>query len=165
MKVTVIFGSNTGNRQEIIEKAISALALHAGEIMEMSSYYETEPWGFDSPEVFLNRIVLFDTALSPRDFLASCLQTEQQLGRVRHTGPRYQSRTIDIDILFYESIILNTPELTIPHPRITERNFVLIPLNELMPEFRHPVFNEAIADLLKKSPDHLLVKKLPDLNF
>lgn len=97
MKVTVIFGSNTGNRQEIIEKAISALALHAGEIIEMSSYYETEPWGFDSPEVFLNRIVLFDTALSPRDFWhPACKQNNNWGGfaiQVHATNPAQSTLT------------------------------------------------------------------------
>lgn len=162
MKVTVIFGSNTGNRQETIEKAISLLTVRTGKATGMSAYYETAPWGFDCPEAFLNRIVVFETTLSPQDFLAVCLQTEEQLGRIRHSGPRYQSRTIDIDILFYESVVLDSPALTLPHPRIAERNFVLVPLNELMPEFRHPVLHKTIAELLKKTPDRLSVKKLPD---
>ena len=97
------------------------------------------------------------------DFLQRCLETEKRLGRIRLAGgPRYSSRPIDIDLLFYDSVILNTPDLILPHPRMQERNFVLTPLAEILPDFVHPVFQKTIATLLQECPDKLEARKLPD---
>lgn len=160
MQAVTIFGSNSGNKKELITQAICRLS-SAGQIVLSSSFYETAPWGFECDEHFLNQITVFKTSLSPVDFLRLCLDTEKQLGRVRQTnGPRYSSRTIDIDLLFCDSLILDTPELILPHPRICERNFVLVPLAEIMPDFRHPVSEKTIARLLEESPDQSAVKKL-----
>lgn len=161
MEITVIFGSNTGLRQATIEKAIALLSARAGTVIRSSSYYETEPWGFECKETFLNRVVIFETNCTPETFMQICLETEKQLGRIRHTGPRYQSRCIDIDILFCESEILNTPHLTVPHPRICQRNFVLVPLEEIMPGFRHPVTGKTIQQILAESSDTSDVKRCP----
>lgn len=159
MRVTTILGSNSGNKRKIITETIHRLST-AGKIVMASSLYETEPWGFESGENFLNQVVVFETSLSPQEFLKHCLQAEQYLGRIRNPqGPRYASRPIDIDILFYDSIVLDSPELTIPHPRIAERNFVLIPLQEIMPDFIHPVFHKTITELQKECKDKLIVKK------
>ena len=119
-----------------------------------SSFYETAPWGFECDENFLNQVVVFQTRLSAFDFLQRCLETEKRLGRIRLAGgPRYSSRPIDIDLLFYDSVILNTPDLILPHPRMQERNFVLTPLAEILPDFVHPVFQKTIATLLQVSSD------------
>lgn len=160
MRAVTIFGSNSGDRQALITQAIRKLS-EAGRIVASSSFYETEPWGFECREHFLNQITVFETALSPEKFLETCLDTEKQLGRIRTTdGPRYSSRPIDIDLLFCDSRILNTSALTLPHPRMCERNFVLVPLAEIIPDFVHPVLGKSIATLLEESPDRLQVKKI-----
>lgn len=153
MEITVIFGSNTGDRQKTIEKAEALLSERAGILLKSSCYYETEPWGFECNDSFLNRIASFDTSLSPQEFLDICLKVEQELGRIRLDGVRYQSRTIDIDLLFCGSLSLNTPRLVVPHPRLAERNFVLVPLCEIMPDFIHPVLRKSIRQLLDICPD------------
>lgn len=159
MQATIILGSNSGNKREILPEAISRLS-SMGKIVGRSSLYETEPWGFSCEENFLNQVVVVETELSPRDFLEQCLSIEKQLGRVRHSGgPRYTSRPIDIDILFYDSLSINSPELTVPHPRLAERRFVLVPLAEIMPDFIHPLLHKSISALLSACPDQLVVKK------
>ena len=160
MLVTTILGSNSGNRQNILSEAIQMLS-SAGKITHQSALYETEPWGFTSNENFLNQVVVFETELSPQEFLNHCLAIEKRLGRVRYEGgPRYSSRPIDIDILFCDSRIVDSPELIVPHPRMAERRFVLAPLAEIMPDFVHPVFRKTITELLFSCPDTLVIKKL-----
>ena len=160
MEITVIFGSNTGQKRQLIEEAIRRLVGTAGPVLKASSYYETEPWGFSCAETFLTRVVVFNSRLDPENFLTKALEIEKQLGRVRHSGQQYESRTIDIDILFCDSLLIHTPELIVPHPRLAERNFVLVPLNEIMPHFEHPLLHRKISELLIQSPDKLSVKKI-----
>lgn len=163
MQVVTIFGSSQGNKHQIIKEAIDILSSKVGRVSMASSFYETAPWGFKCKENFLNQIVVFETVLSPQGFLVHCLATEKQLGRVRSNDiPRYTSRPIDIDILFYDSLILNTQELIIPHPRMCARNFVLTPLAEILPGFVHPVTGKTISELWAACPDKLPVKKMND---
>lgn len=163
MQVVTIFGSNSGDKFQLIKQAEIILSQKTGDVIAASSFYETEPWGFECNENFLNRVVVFETRLSPEDFLTACLDTEKILGRIRnYPAKHYASRPIDIDILFYDSLIVQTADLTIPHPRICERNFVLVPLNEILPAFVHPVFHQTIAELLKTCPDHLEVMAIPN---
>ena len=150
-EVTLIFGSNQGDRCALIERAMVLMEV-LGEVKCASSLYETEPWGFQAVRLFYNRVVTYFTDFAPEEVLRWCLKTEQRLGRER-AGVRYASRTMDIDILFYDSLVLSLPDLIIPHPRIALRNFVLIPLNEIMPDFIHPVSGKKIAELLVESPD------------
>lgn len=160
MQAVTIFGSNSGEKLELIKQAICRLS-ETGRIILSSSFYETAPWGFECRENFLNQITVFDTPLPPEEFLQTCLDTEKKLGRVRTVnGPRYSSRPIDIDLLFCDSRIIETPDLILPHPRLCERNFVLVPLAEIMPDFVHPVAGKTIARLLAESPDRLEVRKL-----
>ena len=149
MQVVTILGSNSGNKRQLITEAIRILSSTEQWVMA-SSFYETAPWGFECDENFLNQVVVFQTRLSAFDFLQRCLETEKRLGR------------IDIDLLFYDSVILNTPDLILPHPRMQERNFVLTPLAEILPDFVHPVFQKTIATLLQECPDKLQARKLPD---
>ena len=161
MQVITSFGSNQGNKFQILKAAAAALSDAVGRITGISAFYETTPWGFDCEENFLNQVIVFESQLSPTGFLQQCLKTEEKFGRIRYTpGPRYASRPIDIDMLFYDSLILNLPDLQLPHPRICERNFVLAPLAEIMPDFIHPVSGKTIAQLFRESPDSLQVKKL-----
>ena len=161
MTVATIFGSNQGDKYRILQAAVTTLSAAVGKVVRESSFYETAPWGFVCEECFLNQVVVFDTLLSPERFLYHCQETEKKLGRQRNLdGPRYSSRPIDIDLLFYGSQIVHTPDLVIPHPRIAERNFVLTPLAEIMPDFVHPVFRKTISELLALCPDKLAVKRL-----
>lgn len=160
MKVVIILGSNLGDRKKTIEEATNILVEKTGKLVAVSAFYETEPWGFESLDLFLNQVVVADTRLSPEQILQHCLETETQLGRTRSGSARYASRPIDIDILFCDSLVIDIPGLTIPHPRLQERNFVLAPLNELMPDFIHPVLYQKISALFNASPDTLKVRKL-----
>ncbi|MCM1030776.1 MAG: 2-amino-4-hydroxy-6-hydroxymethyldihydropteridine diphosphokinase [Oscillibacter sp.] len=162
MLTTVILGSNSGNKVEYIRQAMDFLSRQTGELVASSSLYETAPWGFESDEPFLNQVLRFETELPPEAFLQQALAIEKSLGRIRSSDVRYASRTIDIDLLFCDSEIIHTPILTLPHPRIAERRFVLTPLNEIMPDFIHPLLHKTISRLLAECPDPLAVNKLPE---
>ena len=157
MLVTLIFGGNQGDRKALLDEAIKEMST-IGKIEIRSSLYETAPWGFESENPFYNQIVVYNTELTPEEVLDKCQATEKQLGRVR-TGTQFTSRTMDIDILFCDSQIINTPRLTVPHPRLAQRNFVLAPLNEIMPAFIHPVIHKTIATLLSECTDTLKAEK------
>ena len=130
-------------------EACRLLDRQTGRIFRRSSVYRTESWGFKAPD-FLNQIVALETELDPWSVLASVLRIEEQLGRTRlpvTDGQRYASRTIDIDILFYDHWIVNTPRLQIPHPRIVGRRFVLTGLQEIMPDYIHPTEKKRVLTL------------------
>lgn len=135
--VFLSLGSNLGDRHALLLLAIDLLARRVGRLVRASSFIETEPWGFDSPNRFLNAVVLLHTDLSPHKVLAQTQAIERELGRTHKTGAdlSYSDRPIDIDILLYGDLHLSTPELTIPHPRMDERDFVLRPLRELLPDY------------------------------
>jgi 2-amino-4-hydroxy-6-hydroxymethyldihydropteridine diphosphokinase len=139
-------GSNVGEREEMLQAAIDRLQSRELRILRLSSIYETEPQGRRNQRWFLNLVVEAETDLFPRQLLGRIARIEQQLGRRRMlaNGPR----TIDIDILFYGNFIVETPELTIPHPRFAERRFVLAPMVELAPELRDPVSRRTMRELL-----------------
>lgn len=133
MKAVLGIGTNIGNRLENIENVYSSLSLLPNtKIIKKSSVYETEPWGYEQQDRFLNCAVLIETELSPNALLGACLGIEAALGRVRKfkNGPRI----IDVDVLLLENIELSTDELTVPHKLIRQRDFVLVPLHDLAPE-------------------------------
>src|SRR5882672_2584109 len=144
--VYLSLGSNVGDREQMLQATINQLNSSQVRITRVSSVYETEPQEQRNQRWFLNLVVEAETDLFPRQLLARIAKIEQQLGRRRMlaNGPR----TIDIDILFYGSFIVETPELTIPHPRFAERRFVLAPMVDLAPELRDPVTRRTIRDLL-----------------
>ncbi len=151
-RVTLLIGGNQGDRVGLLQQACNMIAEQIGAIVQLSSIYETEAWGFDAEQNFLNQAVVVETRLSAHEVLDKALFIESQLGRVR-TGNGYASRTMDIDILFVDNNCIDTPDLIVPHPRIQERNFVLVPLCEIMPNYVHPKMNKTIANLLKTSSD------------
>lgn len=144
-------GSNIGDRIGYIQQATSLLgALEAVTIIRTSAFYETEPWGMDSENWFVNAVVEIKTKLSPKELLQECQKIESLLGKSKKSdsNPKtYQDRTVDIDILFYNSEIVNEEDLIIPHKYLHLRAFTLVPLLELIPDFEHPVLHKNIADL------------------
>ena len=155
-------GSNLGDREENLRKALSLLR-DVGEITALSSVYETEPWGYAEQPSFLNLVCGFRTSLSPPELLALVQEVERRLGRVRTI--RYGPRTIDVDILLYGDRIVDTPDLQIPHPRIPERAFVLAPFAEIAPDVEHPTLKRPISALLADAPGRETVVKLGDLSL
>jgi 2-amino-4-hydroxy-6-hydroxymethyldihydropteridine diphosphokinase len=151
-------GTNLGDREENLKKAIENITAFAGEVMSFSQIYETEPWGFRSEDHFFNMVIHIKTSLKPVDLLKHLLKIEIQMGRVRGTE-KYSSRIIDIDILLYENEIINKPYLKVPHPMIPERKFVLVPLCDIAPEKIHPVLKKTFAVLLKECKDDSKIKR------
>jgi 2-amino-4-hydroxy-6-hydroxymethyldihydropteridine diphosphokinase len=151
-------GTNLGNRELNLERAVSAIGLSIGTVVISSSIYQTEPWGFHSDEEFLNMVVKTETDMAPIVLLERILSIESVMGRVR--GPEhFSSRLIDIDILLYEDMIINEENLKIPHPLLQDRRFVLVPLCQLAAELIHPVLKKTYGELLEECEDKGIVKK------
>jgi len=162
-KCHLLLGSNLGNRTENIFKALNLIELQIGRISSVSAFYETEPWGFNSPEQFLNKAAIVETRHSPHEILSQIHQIEKNLGRERMTRSDYASREIDIDILFFDDEIINTETLVIPHPQLQNRKFALIPLAEISSEKIHPVIKKSVYQLLEECPDQLMVNKYKEV--
>ena len=155
--VYLSLGSNVGDRAAHIAKAVSALAAAGIRVLRQSLLYRTEPVDFRAQTWFLNAVVEAETSLMPRKLLRTIQEVERILGRRRMVsrGPR----VIDIDILLYGANTIRTAELEIPHPRLQQRRFVLVPLAELAPNLRHPTVRLSIAELLAQTPDRSRVVK------
>jgi 2-amino-4-hydroxy-6-hydroxymethyldihydropteridine diphosphokinase len=149
--VYIALGSNLGDRAGMLERAIAAMNSAGISVVRQSSLYVTEPVGAPGQGWCLNAVVEAETSLLPLQLLHTLLKIERELGRRRLTphGPR----AIDLDILFYGSSVIRSRELEVPHPRLTERRFVLIPLAQLAPDFRHPVSHKSVNQLLAETPD------------
>jgi len=158
----ILLGGNLGDKKSVFAQARTILENTVGKIAAQSALYETEPWGFDSEDLFWNQVLEISTVLSPDEVLQQTQKTETELGRIRKVN-QYDSRIIDIDILFYGDRIINQANLIIPHPRIQDRKFTLIPLGEIAPDFIHPVFQKNIRQLLEECTDVLKVVKVHDL--
>lgn len=157
----LLIGGNLGNRIENLTKAISAIEKDIGKIIKVSTIYQTASWGITDQPDFLNQVLLVTTKFSAAETMQIILSVENKMGRIRTL--KNASRIIDIDILFFNDEIINSRLLTIPHPEIQNRKFVLIPLNEIAPQLLHPVFKQSIQNLLSTSKDKLEVKPLTDL--
>lgn len=158
-KLYILLGGNLGDKHYIFSETTKKLATQIGLITKQSAIYETEPWGFESEDMFWNQALEIETELTPEKILAQTHLIELELGRIRKEN-QYNSRLIDIDILFIDTQVINTDNLVIPHPRIQDRKFVLVPLCEIVPELVHPVFQKTIHRLLDECTDGLQVKKL-----
>lgn len=143
-------GTNIGDRRGNLLAATALLSERVGSILTLSAVYETEPWGFDSENNFLNAVLALETNLSPVELLHITQQIEIEMGRIQKSHDGYQDRIIDIDILLYDDLILQTEHLTLPHPLMHRRIFVMKPLAEIVPDLLHPVFRKTMRQLLRE---------------
>jgi 2-amino-4-hydroxy-6-hydroxymethyldihydropteridine diphosphokinase len=159
----LLLGSNIGNRTEWIEKGITAIITKIGEIVAISAIYETEAWGLKEQPDFLNVVIAVKTDIIPEELLAVIIQIEHSLERQREI--KWGERTLDIDILFYDDLIVQKDNLKIPHPHLHERLFTLLPLAEIAPGLKHPVTGKTITDLLNETHDKLEVRKKGEIHL
>ncbi len=145
-------GSNLGDRTDNLDKAISLIHVRLGSVENVSAYYESEAWGFESKNAFLNCCLELRTSLDALDLLEGLLGIEKEMGRKR-SGLGYADRTVDLDLLLYGQQVHDHPKLKLPHPGMAARRFVLEPLAEIAPALQHPVEGKSIAALLAECPD------------
>ncbi|MBI4475318.1 MAG: 2-amino-4-hydroxy-6-hydroxymethyldihydropteridine diphosphokinase [Acidobacteria bacterium] len=157
MRIYLALGSNLGDRESYLRAGLAGLAKRGIQILRCASVYSAEPKDVLDQPWFLNTVILGSTTLSPRELLHACLDVEAESGRRRNgtKGPR----TLDIDIIFYDSLIVNENGIAVPHPRFAERRFVLVPLAELSPDFVDPISGKTIRNLLLMSTDAAEVQR------
>jgi 2-amino-4-hydroxy-6-hydroxymethyldihydropteridine diphosphokinase len=155
----LLSGSNEGDRAGYLQSAATYLRKEAGELLECSHIYESASWGFDHPSPFLNQAIKISTRLEPQELLEVLHQIEARCGRRRDGDDDYQPRTLDIDILLYDDVVMETDQLAIPHPRLHLRRFALKPLAEIAPGHIHPQFDKNIIRLLEECSDDGVVMK------
>ena len=147
-KAYLSLGTNIGNKRGNLVKAAALLAERVGDILALSDIYETEPWGFESLNTFLNAALILETTAEPLELLDATRLIEIELGRIEKSKEmQYEDRIIDIDLLMYEDVIMQTDRLTLPHPLMHKRLFVMDPLVEIAPDVVHPVFHKTISQL------------------
>jgi len=157
-KVYLSIGSNKGNRSVLINKAIDEIEKKIGKIISRSSMYQSKSWGFDSND-FYNLNLLIDTDIEPKSLLINLKKIEKSMGREDIDGS-YSDRFIDIDILFYDNIIIDSEDLKIPHPKIEIRKFVLVPMLEIADDYVHPILNKTIRQLDNECDDQGIPLKI-----
>lgn len=156
-KLYLLLGSNMGNSKTQLSNAIAHIKKQIGSIGRQSNLYATAAWGNTTQPDFLNQVIIVETTLTARQTIETILNIEKQMGRVRTV--KNAPRIIDIDILFFNNEIIEEDQLSVPHPQIQNRRFVLIPLNQLSPNLKHPVLKTTVHQLLLRCPDKLNVKK------
>ena len=156
-RVVLSLGGNIGEVKQAFITSINLLQDKVGDVVSTSSLYQTQAWGVGNQPDFLNQVLIINSSLPPHKVLKVCMEIELELGRVR--AQKWYERTIDIDVLFYDDEIIETENLTIPHPYIQERNFVLYHLTELLSEFVHPTLQKTIRVLKNECNDELEVVK------
>ena len=150
-----------GDKEGIFAQACLYINNRCGRVVRVSAPYESEPWGFETEEWFLNQVIVVETAMDPENLLGQLLEIEHELGRERHPEIEgYTSRTADLDILYYGDRIILTDMLTVPHPRLHRRRFALLPMCEVAPDLMHPALGLTQTELLARCPDLLAVRKL-----
>ncbi len=150
-RVYIGLGSNLGDSKQIIGQAIEQIERRVGRVVARSSLYTTRPWGYESTHLFCNAVVAVDTELLPHEVLLATQAIEQEQGSATHRdgNGNYIDRILDLDLLDYEGVILDTPSLILPHPCMHLREFVLAPLAEVAPEWRHPIVQRTAKELLQ----------------
>lgn len=152
----LLTGSNLGNRSRYLQRAHDAIAARVGRIIQVSSIYETAAWGKEDQPAFLNQVLHIETELLPNALMDTLLAIELELGRKRSTP--LAARTIDIDVLLYDDLCYESTRITLPHPALHLRRFVLTPLAEIAPAKKHPVLHQHISNLLQHCTDPLAVR-------
>ena len=156
--IYLLLGSNLGDSLAMLDKAVDLDEEFIGRVINTSSVYSTKAWGIEDQPDFLNQVLEIDSLLEPEKILILVNEIEEKLGRIRYI--KWQARIIDIDILYYNDLIIDTERLKIPHPENENRNFVLYPMAEISPDFIHPKLKVTQAQLLSQCEDKLDVKKL-----
>ena len=159
VEAIILLGGNLGNQEEIQETTLGLISNEVGEIKECSGLFSSEAWGYTSNNLFINQVLIVDTSLLPLILLERLLTIEKRLGRIASQDGQYLDRLIDIDILFYGIEVIKFDNLTIPHPLIQDRKFVLSPLMALRPKMIHPSFGKTVAQLYEACEDKGSVKK------
>ncbi|MBN8822403.1 MULTISPECIES: 2-amino-4-hydroxy-6-hydroxymethyldihydropteridine diphosphokinase [unclassified Spirosoma] len=154
--ILLLLGANLGDRIKTLHRASELLADRVGDVAKRSAIYETAPWGVTDQPTYLNQVLGVETTLPPDELLRQTQAIEQALGRVRLE--RWGARLIDIDMLYYDQLIIQTPQLTIPHPYLHQRRFTLVPLAEIAPNFLHPILQKKTLELLTECTDTSEVK-------
>ncbi len=157
-RVYLATGTNIGDKSAHLDKALELIEVYVGDLVQVSGVYRTAAWGIEDQPEFLNQAMAVDCNLEPETLLLAVMEIERQMGRERRI--RWGERLIDIDILFYGNLVSQSQRLTIPHPFIQERNFVLQPLLEIAPDFCHPVLQKSIRELAAACPDPLKVERI-----
>ena len=163
-QVVLSIGSNQGNRLETIESCINLIHREVGTVIQVSKLYETPAWGFES-DAFYNCALLLHSNLSAQKILSQILKVEKKLGRIRSDQQGYQSRIIDVDLIVFDDEIIDSEKLQIPHPLMQNRKFVLLPMQDLKLDWKHPVFQKTISELIAISPDDSLCTVVQDLKY
>ncbi len=157
----LLLGGNLGDVALTFEKARRLISQRLGKVLSASSLYKSEPWGFESQEMFLNQVLKIAPGMDAERLMQQILDIELALGRQREKG-KLTSRSIDLDLLFFNDLVIDQPHLQVPHPRLHLRRFTLMPLTEIAPEKVHPVLNKNMKQLLDVCPDHAPVIRLDD---
>ncbi len=156
--IYLVLGSNLGEKLSSLKYAEKRISESIGGIINQSFYYETEPWGYDQQPAYLNQVIQITTELKPHELLLKLNNIEKEMGRVRYI--KWHERVIDIDILYYHDLVIKSEMLTIPHPEIPNRLFVLVPLNDIAADELHPESGKTQRELLLACKDNLNVKRL-----
>lgn len=157
-RIYLLTGSNMGDRTEHLQFAKKQIENSCGKLLHSSSVYETEPWGVSDQQAYLNQALFIESLFSAKELFYELKKIEMAAGRI--SQKKYAPRTLDIDILFFDDLILEERGITIPHPRLHLRRFVLAPMNEIAPSLLHPVFNKNILELYLECTDMLAVNIL-----
>lgn len=149
-KAYIGLGTNIGNKRRNLITAAALLAERTGDVLSISSFYETEPWGFESDNTFLNAALLLETELEPLQLLSLTQEIEKEMGRTQKSDGAYHDRIIDLDILLYDLCVINDAALVVPHPLMHKRQFVMEPLAEIAPMLVHPILNKTMLELAEE---------------
>lgn len=149
-KAYIGLGTNIGNKRRNLITAAALLAERAGDMLSISSFYETEPWGFESDNTFLNAALLLESELEPLQLLSLTQEIEKEMGRTQKSDGAYHDRIIDLDILLYDLCVINEAALVVPHPLMHKRQFVMEPLAEIAPMLVHPILNKTMLELAEE---------------
>lgn len=158
----ILLGANLGDKKQMFAQVETHITDNIGNCIKKSALYSSKAWGFESDDLFYNQVLIVETEYSAHDTLLRCQAIENKCGRVRHEQAGYESRTIDIDILYFNNDIIETDDLTIPHPMLHKRKFALVPLCEVLPEYIHPILLTSNKNLLANCEDEGTVERVEE---